>query len=293
MPRRLRTTLLAALAASATFAALSAATAAVQAAPKPAATQQPIAACTARPAAYKIAQRQHYLSYRVKAAVGFQPPKYVTLKNSVSPTPFLAVIGSAIWHWNPSCKFRNGAVFKILDPTVHYLCFIIKAKTQDIKPQVVTDQFVTAATLKLGQPDALCLPSWKSLTGLPNKKPNQPLDADHYTCYPVLNPVGTPTRVKVQDEFSPKTPVPVTVNSEPLHQQLCVPTQKTLASGRVYRITNPKLSYWCRSVTSTPIIHVVFDENQFGQGRVTISKTKFLCVPATVTPAKAAGNGRT
>ena len=49
---------------------------------------------------------------------------------------------------------------------------------------IVTNQF-GADGLITGQPNLLCLPSWKSLKGPPNQKKPQPPGLSHFTCYPV------------------------------------------------------------------------------------------------------------
>ena len=63
---------------------------------------------------------------------------------------------------------------------------------------------------------------------------------------------------------------------------LCVPTEKILPTGKVYPINNPSLNYVCFKVSKTPIITPVYDENQFGQGPVTIKATRTLCLPTTL-----------
>ena len=122
----------------------------------------------------------------------------------------------------------------------------------------------------------------ESLTGRPGKRPNQPPGLSHFTCYPVSLQGGgyQPPLVSLQDEFAPK-PVPVQVN--PVPQELCLPTQKTvLTTGKVYKIINPVMRLLCFQVTPTPILPA-WDENQFGTSKVNSIQTRWLCLPSTKT----------
>jgi hypothetical protein len=82
----------------------------------------------------------------------------------------------------------------------------------------------------------------------------------------------------LQDEFAPK---PVNAQVNPVPAELCLPTEKILPSGKVFKIINPALHLLCFPVSPTPIISPVFDENQFGTRTVTISPARWLCVPST------------
>jgi hypothetical protein len=129
------------------------------------------------------------------------------------------------------------------------------------------------------QPNLLCLPTWKSLTGPPGESPNQPPGLNHFTCYPVKPVSGSyhPPGVLLQDEFSPK---PVSAQVNPVPTELCLPTEKII-NGVFYPIINPTEHLLCYPVSPTPIIPEVFDENQFGTATVSIHQTNTLCVPST------------
>ncbi|HXW34159.1 MAG TPA: hypothetical protein VEJ87_06225 [Acidimicrobiales bacterium] len=228
---------------------------------------------------------QHYLCYTATAS-GFKAPPGVRLVNAFAPNGFVPKIGSANYHCNPAVKIVPSGTFPITDPTLHYLCFKITAP-QPANTAVVSNQFGTAA-LTTSSPTELCLPTWKSLTGPPNQTPNQPV-GNHYTCYPTKYVAGggvfkPPAPVAVEDEFSPTAAVTVKVGAP---KWLCVPTTKILPTGVSYPIVDPSLYYVCFAVSHTPIIPKVFDENQFGQGPVTIKKTFALCVPSSVGPSSA------
>ncbi len=127
------------------------------------------------------------------------------------------------------------------------------------------------------------MPSWKSLTGPPGKTPRTPPRLNHFTCYPVKLAPGTPPYspppVMLKDEFATKGAVKATVN--PVPAELCLPTEKILASGKVFPIINPAMHLLCFPVTQTPIVPKVWDENQFGTSVVHIRATNWLCVPST------------
>ncbi len=236
---------------------------------------------TATPAAAQPTP-QHYLCYKATVTKGFKVPKGIRLVNSLAPNGFIPVVGAANLHCNPALKDVPTGRFPITSPTWHFLGWQITAK-QPSATVNVSNQFGKAA-LVTASPTELLVPSWKSLTGPPNQKPNTPPGEDHYTCYPVKYAPGSPpfvppSPVLVQDEFSPGALTTVTVGTPTV---LCVPTEKILPTGLVFPINNQSLNYVCFKVSKTPIITRVFDQNQFGQGPVTVAKTKTLCVPTTL-----------
>jgi len=183
-------------------------------------------------------------------------------------------------HCNPVQKTVPSGVYPITNPNAHLACFPITTSGQSTPTVVVTTQF-GSATLVPSQPNLLCVPSWKSLTGPPGKSPTTPPNLNHFTCYPVSEISGgytPPSSVQLQDEFA-SGPVPVSVN--PVPSELCLPTEKVLPSGQIFPIINPTLHLLCFQVSSTPIIPTVWDENRFGTATVSIYSTKWLCLPST------------
>jgi hypothetical protein len=234
------------------------------------------AASASRPAAPPPVD--HQLCYKA-SATGFHIPLGVVLKNQFSPGGFMPAITSMVLHCNPVQKtLPNGTVFPVTNPDAHLACFTITAPTQPTPTVIVTNQF-GSATLVPSQPNLLCLPSWKSLTGPPNKTPNQPPGLNHFTCYPVHVVSGSyhPPVVKLLDEFA-ASPVSATVN--PIPTRLCLPTEK-IVGGADYPIINPTTHLLCFPVSPTPIRPQVWDQNQFGTGVVTITQTNSLCLPST------------
>jgi hypothetical protein len=234
----------------------------------------------------------HQLCYT--AAGKFHPPAAgkVRLINQFNPNGFLPIIRpGAVLHCNPVIKTIHtvtGAqqVFKPTNPRAHLAClpFTLPAGTTTPTPKVlVTNQF-GSATLYLKQPNLLCLPSWKSMTGPPNLKPTTPPGLNHFTCYPVLDTAGQykiPPVVLLKDQFA-RTPVKVTVN--PVPQALCLPTKKivtTAAGTKTYPMVDPATHLLCFAGPKTPIKPKVWDENQFGTSVVNIRATKWLCLPST------------
>ena len=218
----------------------------------------------------------HQLCYNATAG-HFRVPPPVMLANQFST--FQPAIGPFAFHCNPVVKITPTATFPITNPNAHLGCWAITAPTQATHVVQVTNQFGTGI-LATGQPNLLCLPTWKSLTGPPRKKPNQPPGLNHFTCYPVSLQGGgyQPPPIMLQDEFAPQ-PVPAQVN--PVPQELCLPTQKTvLTTGKVYKIINPAMHLLCFQVSSTPFLPA-WDENQFGMSKVNILHTQWLCLPST------------
>ena len=229
----------------------------------------------------------HQLCYTATPQGTFKIPR-VTLKNQFSPNGFQPKIGPVALHCNPVAKtLPSGKVFPINFPNDHLLCWSITAPAQPAPLVKVANQF-GVATLQPGQPNLLCLPTWKSLTAPPNMTPHQPPGLSHFTCYPVKVVSGAyqPPPVLLQDEFARK-PVPAQVS--PVPAELCLPTEKIVGS-RVYKILNTRWHLLCYPVSQTPIISPVFDQNQFvtsppGGVPITIQQTTALCVPSTKTIA--------
>jgi hypothetical protein len=235
-------------------------------------------AATSAPSAAAAAPIDHQLCYT--ATADFPPPPVVQLKNQFSPKGFIPKIGEFAIHCNPVLKITPTASFPIKHPKAHLACWTITEPTQPTPLVQVTNQF-GAAELQPGQPNLLCLPTWKSLTGPPDQKLPQPPGLSHFTCYPVLKTVSggyNPPPVMLKDEFAPK-PVSAQVSSVP--QELCLPTQKTvLSTKKVYKIVNPVWHLLCFGVSPTPT-RPAWDQNQFGTSPVKIIQTQWLCLPST------------
>ncbi|HET9894574.1 MAG TPA: hypothetical protein VFQ44_06530 [Streptosporangiaceae bacterium] len=221
----------------------------------------------------------HQLCYTA-SATGFKIPQGVILKNQFSPNGFAPVIGGLAIHCNPVQKtLPSGQKFPITNPDAHLACFTITAPISQPTPTVqVTNQF-GSATLVPSQPNLLCLPSWKSLTGPPNMTPSQPPGLNHFTCYPVKVRSGSyaPPPVMLQDEF---VSTAVSAQVSPTPNELCLPTEK-IVSGADFPIINAVMHLLCFPVSPTPIRPQVWDQNQFGTSVVTIGRTTSLCLPST------------
>ena len=220
----------------------------------------------------------HQLCY-LAAATGFKIPAGVVLRNQIDPKGFRPKISSVAIHCNPVQKsFLKGPTFRIINPRAHLVCFRIAAARQRLHLVAVTNQF-GIADLNIRQPNLLCLPSWKSLTGPPAETRPQPPGLSHFTCYPVTVQQGgyhVPPGLLVRDQFA-RHPVPVHVSNVPT--EMCEPTQKTI--GRhVTRIINLARHLLCFPAGTTPIRPKVFDQNQFGSGVVHIRHTSWLCLPS-------------
>jgi hypothetical protein len=221
----------------------------------------------------------HHLCY---LAQGKYPILRVKLFNQFSPKGFVPKIGAVALHCNPVAKAlpATGQTAPITNPAAHLLCFHMAAARQSVPHVVqVTNQF-GSGLLVPGQPNLLCLPTWKSLRGPPKMKVPQPPGLSHFACYPVKELPGTsgykPPPVLLQDQFALK-PVPVQVRVVPA--ELCLPTAKVVGKT-IYPIVNPIAHLLCFAVTPTPIITPVFDQNQFGTARIAILQTQWLCLPS-------------
>jgi hypothetical protein len=219
----------------------------------------------------------HQLCYGV-TATGSQIPAGVVLRNQFSPNGFQPRIGKAVAHCNPVVKtLPSGQHFPITNPRAHLLCYKITAAHQPAPTVVVSNQF-GRARLTTGQPNLLCLPSWKSLTGPPHHTAPQPPRLNHFTCYPVKVAAGAyhPPTVGLQDEFANQ---PVSAQVNPVPVELCLPTEK-IVGQHDFPIINPVQHLLCFPVTPTPFKPTVWDQNQFGNETVHIVRTTTLCLPS-------------
>lgn len=242
------------------------------------ASASPAPGPAARPAATTV-PIDHQLCYTA-TATGFKIPTSVSLANQLNPAAFPIKIASVAVHCNPVQKtLPTGQVFPINFPNDHLLCWSIGEGTQPTHVVQVANQF-GSATLATGQPNFLCLPSWKSLTGPPVEPTAAPPGLGHFACYPVSEQApgyNPPPGIMLKDEFGG----PTTVQVSPEPTELCVPTEK-IVNGKVYKIIKPGWSLLCFPVSATPVISPVFDKNQFGNRPVVIQKTATLCPPSKV-----------
>ncbi len=229
----------------------------------------------------------HFLCYtatspRTSAAPGFTVPVGVRLINQFSQQGFVPGIGAVDLHCNPAQKTVDNRVTPITNPNAHLLCWNLDTATLATETVVVSNQF-GQGELKASTPSQLCVPSWKSLQAPPTNKIVAPPGLSHFTCYAVAYVAATaphfkpPSSVLVKDQFSAK-PVAVRVGAPKL---LCLPTTKVLPSGVAFPMLNATTHLLCFAVSATPKKTPVFDQNQFGHGKVNILKTSLLCLPST------------
>jgi hypothetical protein len=219
----------------------------------------------------------HQLCYRTGVSGTVIPPT-VILKNQFSPGGFRPTIARGGELCNPVQKtLPGGQTFHITNPRAHLVCYKITEPRQPTPTVVVSNQF-GGARLVPRQPNLLCLPSWKSLVGVPRERAIQPPGLSHFTCYPVRVASGSyhPPTVRLKDEF---TNQPVTAHVNPVPVELCLPTEK-IVGAHDFPIVNPVTHLLCFPVSPTPVRNAWY-KNQFGRGSLAIHQTNALCVPST------------
>jgi len=225
----------------------------------------------------------HFLCYH-STEIGLKAPPNVLLKNIIQPVPFAPNIGAASVHCNPANKSVPVALFPAKNPMAHLLCFNLSYAW---KPTLMTlkNQFGNAIMKTTGGPTSLCLPTWKDVLGPPNMTPKQPPNLDHFTCYPLVPYTSStykfiaPVPTKVEDEFSAPNYIAEKIGTANL---LCVPTTKIVAGVAYSPMTASDYSLVCFPGVPTPIWKQVYDQNQFGTGRIFPTTTKeALCLPST------------
>jgi hypothetical protein len=250
------------------------------------------AVVSTQPAGAQPTGLDHFLCYPATPVAGvppFQIPTGVQLTNQFWTTPVVPVIGPPQLHCNPATNVVVNAAgaktkYPAMSPSWHLLCFGLQNVPTNLNFKVqVTNQFGTAI-LDTQPAQSLCLPSLKSTLTPPvfNPPGSTEIQPNHFVCYPVTYDPNTTSRfvpppvVKVKDQFA-TAKVPVQVGDP---QLLCVPTQKTLATGKTYPITNPTAHLLCFAVSPTPVITPVWDKNQFKKGELSIAPTQYLCLPS-------------
>jgi hypothetical protein len=253
-------------------------------------------ATTKASAATKAPPVDHQLCY-VATGTFKVPATGVQLFDQFNPNGFTPKIDThAATLCNPVRKtLPNKQVFKVTNPAAHLVCFPMSAENAQPAPSVIVANQFGKATLQPGKPNGLCVPSWKSLTGPPNKTPNTPPNLNHFTCYPVTVTSGAykpPAGILLRDEFASAN-VKVTVDPSP--RELCLPAKKTIttsAQKKSYPMVNPDVHLLCYRVTKTPIKNPVYAQNQFGSATMKVSITRWLCVPSKkqLLPSDCAGS---
>ena len=221
----------------------------------------------------------HQLCYRTTVSGTVIPPN-VTLINQFSPSGFRPTITAGQVLCNPvTKKVVGGEKFPATNLRAHLVCYKITEPTQPTPTVDVTNQF-GSARLVPSQPNLLCLPSWKSLVGVPQTTKPQPPGLSHFTCYPVRVASGAyhPPAILLKDEFTSQ-PVSATVN--PVPAELCLPTTKIVGTHH-FPMINSVTHLLCFPVTPTPIKNAWY-KNQFGRGNLGIQQTNWLCLPSTKT----------
>ena len=225
----------------------------------------------------------HQLCY---TAVGkFKPPTAVPVRliNQFSPNGFVPKINPGlVVHCNPVIKTvvtpAGPKTYPVTNPHAHLGCFPITESQQKTWKVMVTNQF-GQAVMTTGQPNLLCLPTWKSLTGPPMQKPTTPPGLNHFTCYPVTLVPGSGAykapAVILRDEFGKAQSQ---VSSVP--KELCLPTTK-IVGKREFPIIDAKTHLLCFPGVKHPFRPAVYDENQFGTSKVAIRIATWLCLPST------------
>jgi hypothetical protein len=201
------------------------------------------------------------------------------------PPSFLAATGPVFMHCNP-VKKQIGSLppTTVTNPNAHLVCWRLLPNKIPLPttPVSFTNQFGTGALL-LKAAVSLCLPSWKSLTTANLPAATAPSGLDHFTCFAVTNPVGTPSfkppaSVTLTDQFFAH---PTSVGAPNL---MCSPTSKVIVPPTGTPIVNPNHFLVCFVIPPSTAYSpkVVFAKNQFGIGSEVVIANHELCVPSTL-----------
>jgi hypothetical protein len=156
-----------------------------------------------------------------------------------------------------------------LDPD-HLAVFTIKQTSPRFTPVrdfMVTNQFGTMA-LDLVRPDALLVPSAKSLTGpIAGYTPA----VDHFKCYKARGRLRTGD-LTIDDQFG------TIVGAIKRPVRYCAPVDKN--GEGVFDGTADLVCYQLRSAAGAPTHDTLYSLNQFGTDAFTVFGPRELCVPS-------------
>jgi hypothetical protein len=210
---------------------------------------------------------------------------------SYLPPSFVAAIGTLNTHCNPVQKVAGGVTTPITNGAAHLVCWGLKPTSLTLPTGAVIfhNQFGNGALKFLPPataPPKLCLPSWKATTagGLPAA--TAPPGLDHFVCFPVVNPAGTPA-------FKPPATVGLTdqwfahASTVAAPVQLCESYSKVLVPPVGTPIVNSPNFLVCFSISQTTAFtgKQPFVKNQFGVGQLNVpanGNPNKLCVPSIV-----------
>jgi hypothetical protein len=160
---------------------------------------------------------------------------------------------------------------KIKVPSGSLVCYAVSAGASPGKTVMTSDQF-GEATLEVGAPRRLCLPSGTSLTGNP---PGPPARLDHYLCYDA-KPVDAKRypRVSLADQLWSTSAQVVTPTG------LCTPVRKDVGSakGSVVNSSDHLVCYTIKTDAFRP--RPISAKNQFETPALRVISPQTLCVPA-------------
>jgi hypothetical protein len=205
---------------------------------------------------------EHFLCYSIRPGGHFQP-RVVKVLDQFKPARKTTVLGpELLCNW----ASKNGS--QVFDKHRHLLCYTTRSAPSFATRQVVVTNQFKNVRLAVVRPNALCLPTGKSL----GARPVLPKTLDHFQCYPV-KPITTtkPRRVGVVDEFGKgkyavRRPV-----------RLCNPASKN--GSRIRDARDHLLCYEVDPLQSSRP-HTVLVRNQFGLSKLATVTAKLLCLPS-------------
>jgi len=196
----------------------------------------------------------------------------------------IAGITHLAMHCNPVKKVVGSVTTPISNPSAHLVCWALAPNATPLptSPVQFHNQFGTGA-LKFNAAVSLCLPSWKSLTPANLPPATAPSGLDHFTCFSVVNPAGTPAftppaSATLTDQFFSHS---TTIGAPNL---LCSPTSKVIVPPTGTSIVNPDHYLVCFVIPVSPAFtsRVVYAKNQFGIGAEAVIANRELCVPSII-----------
>ena len=193
---------------------------------------------------------------------------------------------------NPVVKILpNGRWTPVRHWDAHLTLFQMDPQPSTARRVFVRNQF-GEQVLQARQAETLAVPTGKVLGATPTHLPAIPTDIDHFKCYNASGKSVNQT-VGLRDQFSPAEllvgPNPSATVKVLAPTAFCNPVEKTRGLGAdaiVTPITNLVAHLACYAITKPTGIpflqnpQLLFINNQFGSGAVTVYVADTLCVPS-------------
>jgi hypothetical protein len=211
----------------------------------------------------------HFLAYEVqKVEVGFK----VRLTDQFAPVAKDAKL-IAITHFaNATRKVHAGASFGVEDGNAHLTWYALTQPQAEPRRTVRYRNQFGQHSVDIQEPSFLLVPTQKTS----HAGSDFPERLDHYKCYRVIGVNTAPPLpvVKLGDQFGSRSNVQV---KKPVF--FCTPVRKQRGTARPPRLFDAKTHLAIYALPAARKAVVIKTKDQFGEHKLTVTRSVFLIVP--------------